>query len=407
MSSMSQRLSDALVETVWSLTLGQHVCVVGAERDLFFDGRRLAEPADALQGILMSRDFGFKSVLRWSPSRPPEGAPVDADHDESQRADAIAQWLHDRLARPDADVALIIESADLVCQQLTHAGIDLLRRIIALPVTTQDSPLRRFVVLLPDALDGVPDRMRRDARLRTVVNRPPAVDVRSGILRSLAPVFFEWRDGEPHEDLVRLTDGMRAADLRTLAQLSHARRLSASNPNRIIARLRAGLDQDPWQLLDDDRILQIERELYDRVIGQDPVIAEVVSRLRTARVGLALQPRSEGGTRRPRMVLFLVGPTGVGKTEFVRALAESVFGDEQAVVRLDMGEFKSDLSLERFGGAPAGYVGYGDDTFAARVAARPFSIVLFDEIEKAHSQVWTVCSRSSTMGALRPAPVRL
>ena len=118
------------------------------------------------------------------------------------------------------------------------------------------------------------------------------------------------------------------------------------------------------------------------------MVERVVDKLRMARVGLSFTSDSTSGTRRPRMVMFLVGPTGVGKTELVRTLAEYVFGDRNAIIRLDMAEYQSAHAAERLGGAPPGYIGYGDPSIADLVAERPFSVVLFDEIEKAADAVW-------------------
>jgi ATP-dependent Clp protease ATP-binding subunit ClpB len=132
------------------------------------------------------------------------------------------------------------------------------------------------------------------------------------------------------------------------------------------------------------KLLQMEQRLGQRVVGQDEAIRAVANAVRRARSGLSDPNRPIGS------FLFL-GPTGVGKTETARALAEFLFDDERAMIRLDMSEYMERHTVARLIGAPPGYVGYeegGQLTEAAR--RRPYSVILFDEIEKAHADVFNV-----------------
>jgi ATP-dependent Clp protease ATP-binding subunit ClpB len=133
-----------------------------------------------------------------------------------------------------------------------------------------------------------------------------------------------------------------------------------------------------------DRLTRMEARLATRVIGQDPAVAAIAAAVRRSRAGLQDPNRPIGS------FLFL-GPTGVGKTELARALAEFLFDDDHAMVRIDMSEYQEKHSVSRLVGAPPGYVGYdqgGQLTEAVR--RHPYSVVLFDEIEKAHTDVWSV-----------------
>jgi ATP-dependent Clp protease ATP-binding subunit ClpB len=128
----------------------------------------------------------------------------------------------------------------------------------------------------------------------------------------------------------------------------------------------------------------LEKRLHERVVGQDRAIAAVSDAIRRARAGMA-------DANRPIGSFLFLGPTGVGKTELARALAEQLFDDERAMVRLDMSEYMESHAVSRLIGSPPGYVGYeqgGQLTEAVR--RRPYSIVLFDEVEKAHPDVWNV-----------------
>jgi len=133
-----------------------------------------------------------------------------------------------------------------------------------------------------------------------------------------------------------------------------------------------------------ERLLKMEEELGKRVIGQDEAIEVVSDAVRRARSGLS-------DPRRPLGVFMFLGPTGVGKTELARALAEFLFDDENAMVRIDMSEYMEKHSVSRLIGAPPGYVGYEEGgQLTERVRRRPYSVVLFDEIEKAHPDVFNV-----------------
>ncbi|MFZ5919029.1 MAG: ATP-dependent chaperone ClpB [Chloroflexota bacterium] len=131
-----------------------------------------------------------------------------------------------------------------------------------------------------------------------------------------------------------------------------------------------------------EKLLRMEERLHRRVVGQDEAIAAVANAVRRARSGLQ-------DPNRPIGSFFFLGPTGVGKTELARALAEFLFDDEQAMVRIDMGEYQEKHTVSRLIGAPPGYVGYEEGgQLTEAVRRRPYSVVLFDEIEKAHQEVF-------------------
>ena len=132
------------------------------------------------------------------------------------------------------------------------------------------------------------------------------------------------------------------------------------------------------------KLIKMEERLARRVVGQDEAIRAVANAVRRARSGLADPNRPIGS------FLFL-GPTGVGKTELARALAEFLFDDERAIVRLDMSEYMEKHTVARLIGAPPGYVGYEEGgQLTEAVRRRPYSVILFDEVEKAHPDVWNV-----------------
>jgi ATP-dependent Clp protease ATP-binding subunit ClpC len=133
-----------------------------------------------------------------------------------------------------------------------------------------------------------------------------------------------------------------------------------------------------------DRLLKMETILHERVIGQDEAVKAVSRAIRRARAGLK-------DPKRPMGSFIFLGPTGVGKTELARALAGSMFGDENAVIRIDMSEYMEKHSTSRLIGAPPGYVGYEEGgQLTEKVRRKPYSVVLLDEIEKAHPEVFNI-----------------
>ncbi|MDE7158199.1 MAG: AAA family ATPase, partial [Clostridiales bacterium] len=135
-----------------------------------------------------------------------------------------------------------------------------------------------------------------------------------------------------------------------------------------------------------DKLIHLEEELHERIVGQDEAVTAVSKAIRRARAGLK-DPNKPIGS------FIFVGPTGVGKTDLCKALAESMFGDERLMIRLDMSEYMEKFSVTKLIGAPPGYVGY-DDTqggqLTERIRRKPYSVVLFDEIEKAHPDVFNI-----------------
>jgi len=131
-----------------------------------------------------------------------------------------------------------------------------------------------------------------------------------------------------------------------------------------------------------ERLLQMEEKLHERIIGQEEAIRAVSDAIRRARSGLK-------DPRRPIGSFIFIGPSGVGKTEMAKALAHFMFGDEDALVRLDMSEYREQHTASRLFGAPPGYVGFEEGgQLTEAVRRRPYRVILFDEIEKAHPEVW-------------------
>lgn len=133
-----------------------------------------------------------------------------------------------------------------------------------------------------------------------------------------------------------------------------------------------------------ERLLKLEEILHERVVGQDEAVSAVAKAIRRGRVGLK-------DPKRPIGSFIFLGPTGVGKTELSKALAEAMFGDEDAMIRIDMSEYMEKHTVSRLVGSPPGYVGYDEGgQLTEKVRRKPYSVILFDEIEKAHPDVFNI-----------------
>src|SRR4051794_412896 len=149
-----------------------------------------------------------------------------------------------------------------------------------------------------------------------------------------------------------------------------------------------------------ERLLRLEQQLHERIVGQEEAVDAVAEAIRRSRAGL-------GDPNRPVGSFLFLGPTGVGKTELARALAEVMFGDESLMLRFDMSEFQERHTVSRLVGAPPGYVGYEEaGQLTEQVRRRPYSVLLFDEIEKAHPDVFNILLQILDDGRLTDAQGR-
>jgi len=191
----------------------------------------------------------------------------------------------------------------------------------------------------------------------------------------------EIRYGKLIEANNKLNEIQNQAD-NTQATLLHEE-VSAENIAEVVAKW-TGIPVAKMLQSEREKLLHLEKELHNRVAGQDEAIKVVADAVRRSRAGLQ-------DPKRPIGSFLFLGPTGVGKTELAKALAEYLFNDDNALVRIDMSEYQERHAVSRLVGAPPGYVGYDEGgQLTEAIRRKPYSVVLLDEIEKAHPDVWNI-----------------
>ncbi len=267
-------------------------------------------------------------------------------------------------------------------------GIDRLKNLLILIVGKVNDLPAWFYLQNPNVKTvaiGTPDREERAALLA------------GDRLRSFFTVRA-WQKEREHfeahpeeleklrQGFVGLTEGLSLTELLGLRTLCVNENIPVHELGSVVDLYKFGIRENPWKYLDHARLAAAEEAFRRRVKGQDYAVQRTLDVVKRAAVGIGnLQSSS---TTKPKGILFFAGPTGTGKTETAKTLAEALFGDERCCIRFDMSEYRQSHSDQRLLGAPPGYVGYeagGQLTNAVR--RNPFSILLFDEIEKAHPSI--------------------
>lgn len=189
------------------------------------------------------------------------------------------------------------------------------------------------------------------------------------------------------EDFVELTDGFKNLELNALKLLCKKQGISIENIKDAIHLYKYGIKDNPWAELPPEIFEDAEEVIRKRVKGQDRAVSQVLDIIKRAATNMSGLQHSSAS--KPKGILFFAGPTGTGKTELAKTIAEMLFGDENACIRFDMSEYQQSHSDQKLLGAPPGYVGYeAGGQLTNAIKEKPFSIILFDEIEKAHPSIF-------------------
>lgn len=267
------------------------------------------------------------------------------------------------------------------------------------PSNDSKHPKFNVVFILVDKETDLPAWYSVDNHKVKVINIPrPDNIIRRTIVETLLPRMNEYEkikdNPDKKEEIIDVfidnTHKMFGTEIIGIVSLAKKENISVLEINEAIRRYKVGVKDNPWAKLNWNDIANAEEILKKRVKGQDKAIKKACEIIRRSFFDIS---GSQFGisSSRPKGVMFFAGPTGVGKTELAKAITELIFGNQSSYIRFDMSEYSKEHTDQRLIGAPPGYVGYdAGGQLTNAIKQNPFSIVLFDEIEKAHPRIMDI-----------------
>lgn len=400
-----------------ALPVNPQVLVTGNLRDIVLIPRGIAAPrqVSVVDAILLELEAaGHRDAIVYDPV---DGAVAARDSggvagglisavtkEDASGIDVLAGLIRAVVTSPQPCVLILANASRLAPGgNLSGDGMHRLlataeKLLLTAPVRKVDGRHRAWlyntVIWLLDREGDLPHWLAGSELARVVSVPQPTMEHRLALARSLvqsingAPDRATAEFDKVVERFAAQTDGLTLRSMSEISRLAQDRQIPASEIDDAIRTFRHGVPDNPWQSSDlQRRVRDGAAVLGERVLGQPAAIRKAVDILIRSCMGLT-GAETRSSTTRPQGVLFFAGPTGVGKTELAKSIAELVFGQKDSFLRFDMSEFRADHTEARLIGAPPGYEGFeGGGELTNAIRQQPFRLILFDEIEKAHPRI--------------------